>query len=300
MKAAMKEFRKYSWQRKTFTVFNYLLLTVLALICLLPMINILAISLSSSSAVSSGEVRFWPVDFTWESYNFVTEKPEFMTAFWVSVKRVLVGVPVNMILTILTAYPLSRTSKQFRGRTAYIWFFFITMLVSGGLVPYYMTILKVGLIDNFWALILPGAVPVYNVIILMNFFRQLPPEIEEAAIMDGASHLQVLFKIMVPLSLPSIATLTLFCIVNHWNSWFEGLLLMNNPANYPLQSYLQTVVVNRDMSLMSTSDILTLSMVSDRTSKAAQTFVAALPVLIIYPFLQRYFTKGIVLGGVKG
>ena len=151
-----------------------------------------------------------------------------------------------------------------------------------------------------WALILPGAVPVYNVIILMNFFRQLPPEIEEAAIMDGASHLQVLFKIMVPLSLPSIATLTLFCVVNHWNSWFEGLLLMNNPANYPLQSYLQTVVVNRDMSLMSTSDILTLSMVSDRTSKAAQTFVAALPVLVIYPFLQKFFTKGIVLGGVKG
>ncbi len=300
MKEAIKSFKKYSGQRKCFTIFNYILLISLALICLLPMINILAISLSSSAAVSSGEVRFWPVDFTWESYNFVIEKPEFMTAFWVSVKRVLIGVPLNMLLTILTAYPLSRTNKQFRGRTAYTWYFFITLLLSGGLVPYYMTILKVGLIDNFWALILPGAVPVYNVIILMNFFRQLPSEIEEAAIVDGASHLQILFRVLVPLSKPSIATLTLFCIVNHWNSWFEGLLLMNNPVNYPLQSYLQTVVVNRDMSLMSTSDILTLSMVSDRTSKAAQTFVAALPVLIIYPFLQRYFTKGIVLGGVKG
>lgn len=300
MKDALKEFKKYSWQRKTFTIFNYLLLAALAFICLLPIINILAISLSSSSAVSSGEVRFWPVDFTFESYNFVTEKPEFMQSFWISVKRVLVGVPINMLLTILTAYPLSRTSDQFRGRKAYIWFFFITMLFSSGIVPYYMTILKVGLIDNFWALILPTALPVYNVIILMNFFKQLPHEIEEAAIMDGASHLQVLFKIMVPLSLPSIATLTLFCIVNHWNSWFDGILLMNNPSNYPLQSYLQTVVVNRDMSLMSTSDILTLSMVSDRTSKAAQTFVAALPVLIVYPFLQKYFTKGIVLGGVKG
>lgn len=163
-----------------------------------------------------------------------------------------------------------------------------------------MTISKVGLVDSFWALILPGAVPVYNVIILLNFFRNLPGEIEEAARVDGASYLRVLFQIIVPLSLPAIATLTLFCTVNHWNSWFEGLLLMNDPTHYPLQSYLQTVIVNRDMSLMSTTDILTLSEVSDRTSKAAQTFVAAVPMLVIYPFLQKYFTAGITLGGVKG
>ena len=181
-----------------------------------------------------------------------------------------------------------------------MWFFFITMLFSGGLIPYYMTINKLGLIDTFWALILPTAVPVYNVIILLNFFRQLPIEIEEAARVDGASYMRVLFQIVVPLSLPSLATLTLFCIVNHWNSWFEGLLLMNSPTHYPLQSYLQTVIVNRDMSLMSISDILTASVVSDRTSKAAQTFVAALPVLVVYPFLQKYFAAGITLGGVKG
>lgn len=142
--------------------------------------------------------------------------------------------------------------------------------------------------------------PVYNVIILLNFFRNLPGEIEEAARVDGASYLRVLFQIIVPLSLPAIATLTLFCTMNHWNSWFEGLLLMNDPTHYPLQSYLQTVIVNRDMSLMSTTDILTLSEVSDRTSKAAQTFVAAVPMLVIYPFLQKYFTAGITLGGVKG
>lgn len=300
MKKAIKAYRRYSVPHKAFTIFNYMLLAALALICLLPIINILAISFSSSSAASSGQVRFWPVNFTMESYNFVTAKPEFMAAFWISVKRVLIGVPVNMLLTILTAYPLSKSNRQFKGRVIYVWFFFITMLVSGGLIPYYMTISKLGLIDNFWALILPGAVPVYNVIILMNFFRQLPPEIEEAAVMDGASRLQILFRILVPLSLPAIATLTLFCIVTHWNSWFEGLLLMNKPSNYPLQSYLQTVVVNRDMSLMSTSDILTLSTVSDRTSKAAQTFVAALPVLIVYPFLQKYFAKGITVGSVKG
>ena len=136
-------------------------------------------------------------------------------------------------------------------------------------------------------------------IILMNFFRQLPQSVLEAAYIDGASHFRTLFQVVVPMSLPSIATLTLFSFVTHWNSWFDGLLLMNSPANYPLQSYLQTVIVNRDMSLMSTTDILTSSLVSDSTSKAAQTFVAALPVMIIYPFLQKYFAAGIQLGSVK-
>ena len=162
MRENVRAFYYYPWQRKLFVVFNYLFLTCAALICVLPILNILAISLCSSAAAGSGEVRFWPVDFTWKSYNFVTAKPEFMQSFWVSVRRVLVGVPVNMVLTILVAYPLSKTKHQFHARQFYVWFFFITMLFSGGLIPYYMTISKVGLVDSFWALILPGAVPVYN------------------------------------------------------------------------------------------------------------------------------------------
>ena len=276
-----KQFKTYSVGRKIFTVLNYCLMAILALICLIPIINVLATSLSSSAAASSGAVKLWPVDFTLESYRFVTDKPEFMRSFWISVKRVLVGVPVSMLLTILIAYPLSLEGKL-KGRKLYVVFFLITMLFSGGLIPWYMTISKVGLIDNFWALILPSAVSVYNVIILMNFFRQLPQSVLEAAYIDGASHFRTLFQVVVPMSLPSIATLT-----------------MNSPANYPLQSYLQTVIVNRDMSLMSTTDILTSSLVSDSTSKAAQTFVAALPVMIIYPFLQKYFAAGIQLGSVK-
>lgn len=286
--------------RKTFVVFNYAFLTFLAVLCLLPVINILALSLSSSSAAGSGLVKLWPVDFTLESYKFVTEKPEFMQALWISVKRVVAGVPINMLLTILIAYPLSKSKREFRSRNVYVWYFVLTMLFSGGLIPWYMTISKVGLVDSFWALILPNAVSVYNVIILMNFFRQLPREIEEAAFVDGASHWRTLFQIIVPLSMPSIATLTLFCIVSHWNSWFEGLILMNHPANYPLQSYLQTVIVSKDMSLLSSSEIIKMATVSDRTSKAAQTFVAALPILCVYPFLQKYFASGIVVGGVKG
>lgn len=289
-----------SISRRIFIVFNYIFLISVALICLLPMINVLAISFSSSAAVASGTVGFWPVDFTLESYNFVANKPEFFSSLIVSIKRVIVGVPVNMLLTILIAYPLSRDSKVFKGRRFYIWFFVISMLFSGGLIPWYMTIKKTGIIDKFWALVLPGAVPVFNVILLINFFRTLPKEIEEAAYIDGASHWRTLWKICVPLSAPAIATLTLFCIVNHWNSWFEGLILMNNPRNYPLQSYLQTVIVNRDIKLMTSNDIAVLSTVSDRTSKAAQVFLAALPVMLVYPFLQKYFTEGIVMGSVKG
>lgn len=292
--------KKVSFSRRIFIVFNYIILITLAFICLLPLLNIFAISLSSSAAAGSGQVRFLPVELTLKSYEFVLKKSEFWRSFGISVKRVLVGVPINMLLTILMAYPLSKDSKQFRGRKVYVCILVFTMLFSGGLIPWYMTISKLGLIDSFWVLILPNAVSVYNVIILMNFFRQLPNELEEAAFIDGASYLRTLFQIIVPLSKPAIATIALFCIVTHWNSWFDGLLLMNNPNNYPLQSYLQTVIINQDMSLISSSNILVMGEISNRTQKAAQAFVAAVPILAVYPFLQGYFTEGLVVGSVKG
>lgn len=292
--------RKKSIGRRVFEIFNTLFLMFLAAICLLPLLNVLAISLSSSSAAGSGEVSFFPVEFTLKSYEFVLEKSEFWTSFGVSIGRVFVGVPLSLLVTILTAYPLSKTDAQFQGRKVYVAVLVFTMLFSGGLIPWYMTISNLGLIDSFWVLVLPSCVSVYNIIILMNFFRQLPYELEEAAFIDGAGFLRTLVQIVLPLSKPALATITLFCVVTHWNSWFDGLLLMNSPEHYPLQSYLQTVIVNSDTALMSTSDILTLSQVSDRTQKAAQSFVAAVPILCIYPFLQKYFTEGLVVGSVKG
>ncbi|SFB08621.1 putative aldouronate transport system permease protein [Cohnella sp. OV330] len=289
-----------SWERRTFVALNYFLMALVALACLLPIVNVLAISLSSSAAVGSGQVKLWPVGFNLKSYEFVLGKPEFGRAFTVSLLRVAVGVPVNMLLTILVAYPLSKERKDFRFRGPYAWYFVVTILFSGGLIPWYMTIKMTGIVDTFWALILPGAVPVMNVILLLNFFKSLPDEIEEAGLMDGAGRWQALWRIAVPLSAPAIATLTLFCIVNHWNSWFEGLILMNRPEHYPLQSYLQTVIVNRDMSLLSAADVAKWSLISDRTSRAAQVIVALLPVLLVYPFLQKYFAEGIVMGSVKG
>lgn len=152
--------------------------------------------------------------------------------------------------------------------------------------------------DSIWALVLPGALPVYNVILMLNFFRGIPPSLEESAFIDGANHLQTLFKIFVPISKPSIATLTLFAIVGHWNSWFDGLIFMNSPHRYPLSSYLQTIII--PVNVTNIKDLSDLTEISDKTIKSAQIFIGALPILLVYPFLQKYFTKGIVLGAVKG
>jgi putative aldouronate transport system permease protein len=162
-----------------------------------------------------------------------------------------------------------------------------------------MTIRMTGLLDSIWALVLPGAVPVFSVILLLNFFRGLPKEIEESAFMDGAGHWKVLWSIYVPLSMPALATIALFTLVGHWNSWFDGLILMNSPERYPLSSYLQTVVIDKTMTTMKGNDWMSLAQISDRTAKAAQIFLGALPILLVYPLLQKYFVKGIVLGSVK-
>jgi len=291
---------RISKSRILFQVFNYTILVILTLACLLPMVHVLALSFSSSAAASSGKVGLLPVDFTTDSYGYVAAKHEFWRATLVSVKRVLLGMPLQMLMTVLIAYPLSREATSFRSRNIYTWFFIITMLFNGGLIPTYMVIQSVGLIDSIWALIVPGMVPVFHIILLLNFFRSIPRSIEEAAFIDGAGHVRTLFQIYMPLSKPALATLILFCAVNHWNAWFDGLIYMNKTENYPLQSYLQTVIVQRDMAEITTADMFSLKNISDRTNKAAQIFLAVIPILCIYPFLQKYFTTGIVLGSVKG
>lgn len=291
---------KKSKSRIVFEVINYGILTILALLCLFPLINVLAMSFSSSTAVAAGEVALWPVDFNLYAYDYVVGKAEFWKALLKSVQRVLIGVPVNMVVTILLAYPLSKENASLQMRTVYIWIFFFTMLFSGGLIPGYLLIHNLHMMDTIWALVLPTAVPVYNVILMLNFFRGIPRELEEASLIDGANHLQTCFKIYVPCAKPSIATLTLFSFISHWNSWFDGLIFSNFPDSYPLASFLQTVVVQRDMSLLSLDDWQSLSMISDRTVRCAQIFVGIVPIIIVYPFVQKYFVKGMTLGSVKG
>ncbi len=297
---------KTSLSRKVFLVCNHMILIFIALCCILPFINLLAISFSSKSAVTSGQVTFWPVEFTTSAYDFiVTSSSQFFVSLWISCKRVIIGVPVNIALIILTAYPLSKSTKQFRARNVFSWYFVITILFSGGLIPSYMMVRYTGFIGSIWALILPGALSVFNMLVVMNYMRSLPSELEEAAFIDGANHLQTLIQIIIPVSLPTLATVTLFSFVGHWNSWFDGLIYIDRVEKYPLQTYLQTVVIDPETFFRNISDTKSslstmLSMVNARTTNAAQLFLATIPILIVYPFLQRYFTTGLVMGSVKG
>lgn len=285
---------------KTFSVFNIILLSAVALSCVVPFIHIVALSLSDNIAAMSGLVLLVPVNFTVDAYSYVLEQPAFWRAFLVTVERVFVGGGLGIFLTLLLAYPLSKQASRFRFRSAYVWFFFITMLFSGGLVPTYVLISGLGLKNSIWALVLPGAVSVYNILIMLNFYRQLPEELEEAAFMDGAGHFRTLFSIYIPCSLPAIATIALFTIVGHWNAWFDGLIYMSRAENYPLQSYLQTIVTKMDFQNMTTEELKRLNNLNQRSIISAQMIVAMVPILILYPFLQKYFVSGMTLGSVKG
>lgn len=285
--------------RKIFEVFNYTLLTVVTLISLFPLVHMFALSLSSQAAAAAGRVSIFPVDFSLESYKYILEKPEFFRAFGVSVIRVILGTSINLILTILCAYPMSQPDHKFRGRKIYVMMFLITMVFNGGMVPTFLVVKAVGIYDTIWALILPQAVQVFNIILMMNFFRGLPPALSESAFVDGANHFQVMTKIYLPISKPSLATVGLFSMVGHWNSWFDGMLYLKSTEKYPLQTYLRNVINAVDVASISVNTAASVSDISSKTLKAAQIFVAILPILVIYPPLQKYFISGMTLGSVK-
>ncbi|MDI4643698.1 carbohydrate ABC transporter permease [Cohnella hashimotonis] len=276
------------------------LLILIALLCLAPLLHVVALSFSDKAAAAAGNVTFLPVDFTTSSYRLLLKDRLFFASFVTSVERVILGGGLNFMLTLLMAYPLSRDVKQFKLRHLYTWSILFTMLFSGGLIPWYMTVKTVGILDTIWALVLPGAVPVFSVVLLMNFFRSIPRDLDEAGTVDGAGPWYMLFFVYLPISLPAIATVTLFSIVGHWNSFFDGLMLMNKPEHYPLQTYIQQLVVQKMNDAMSDADSRQLlSQISDRTLNAAKIFVSMVPILFVYPFLQRFFVHGIILGSVK-
>lgn len=285
--------------RKIFVWSNIAILSLITLLGVLPFVHLLSVSLSSNTAAMAGEVKLWPVGFTLDAYRYLGQKVEFIRSLGVSVERVVLGTAVNMFLCFISAYPLSKTNAQFRSRTVYVWFFAITMFFGGGLIPTYIIVKETGLLDTIWALILPGALSVWNMVMLLNFFRGLPKEMEEAATIDGASHWSLLWKIYLPISLPAIATIGLFTIVGHWNSWFDGILYMNSPEKYPLQTYLSTLVTSINTQSISLEELKIMENLSEKTLRIAQIFLGALPIMLVYPFLQRFFIKGITVGSVK-
>ena len=290
--------RENNWFNRLFDGFNYLFLTVFALLCLAPMVHIFAVSLSGRAPATGGFVSFFPIDFTLENYQEVMGSQTFLRSLMISVVRVITGTSLSMTLIILTAYPLSKPPRVFKGRIIFIWFFVFAMLFNGGLIPTFFVVRDLGLLNTLGALILPNALPIFLMILMMNFFRAVPKELEESAVIDGASHWRVLWHIYIPLSLPAIATLTLLSAVGHWNAWFDGLIYMTDTANYPMQTFLRTVVVELDLTNVGI-DPRDLQRLSDRAIRGAQIIVATVPILIVYPFLQRYFISGIKLGAVK-
>ena len=283
---------------KTADILIYLTVIFMTMCCLFPLLNMVAISFSDKAAASANMVGLVPVDFTTSAYKTLLGESQFWISFWISIKRVFLGTIINMILTILLAYPLSKSKREFKGHDVYMYIVIFAMLFSGGMIPIYLTIKSYGLLNSIWALILPGAVPVFNVILLMNFFKGVPKSLEEAAAIDGASKLTILLKIYLPISMPALATIILFCIVNHWNDFFSGLVYMNKTSMYPLQTYIQQLSV--DMSQITDPEQLKrFAQVSNKTLDATKIVVSTIPLLIIYPFLQKYFVSGIVIGAVK-
>ena len=294
--------KKTSMGRKVFLAVDVIVILLLCLICMVPLLNLLAYSFSASQPIIENKVFLWPKEFTLKAYQYVLESKEFWSSVSVSVKRVLLGVPLNTLLTILVAYPLSKDERQFKARKYYVAYMLTVMLFNGGLMPTYYIVSKTKLIDTVWALIIPGAVPIFNCIVLMNFFRGIPSELEESAKLDGASQWQILWRIFIPISKPSLATIILFSLINHLNSWFDGLIYSNHTTNYPLQSYLQTLVTSTT-EILAQGDVKAIAKlvdINDTNMKAAQIFISVIPLMLIYPFLQKYFTTGLTMGSVKG
>lgn len=276
----------------------WVVLLLLTISCLLPLLNLVAISLSDNAAASANLVGILPVNLTFSSYEKILEETQLWRSFGISVLRVVLGLMVNMSLLILTAYPLSKSPRIFPRQKIYMNLVLFAMLFSGGLIPTYIVVKELNLVNTIWALILPGAVPLGNAILLMNAFRGVPKSLEEAAMIDGASQWQILLRIFLPVVKPTLAAIVLFTIVGHWNDYFSALVYITKTKNYPLQTYIQQL--NVDVTQVTDPEKLKqLAQVSQRTLNSAKIVVSTLPLLVIYPFMQKYFVAGIVVGSVK-
>lgn len=299
--AGIKEKRKKVWTVPQIILAFVIL--VFSLICLLPFVNVLALSLSSKSAILRGAVSFWPVEFETTAYKVIFNDSSMIRSLFFTIGITLVYTLFSMILTILLAYPL--TKKRLRGRKFFNIMALFTMYFSGGTIPLFLNVVELNIIDTPWALILPGMLSTYNMIILKSFFLSLPNELEEAAIIDGANDFQVLWKVFLPLSLASIATLTLFYAVGKWNSFQDALYYIRTkkefqPLQLKLYNAIQSSAKNAEIQAQEGMGAMELSTKTSESIRPATIIFSTLPILIVYPFVQRYFVAGVTIGAVKG
>lgn len=284
---------------KWFQAINYGFLTLAGLCCLLPLIHLLSVSLSDTHAIMSGKVILWPVGWSLETYRNLLEGTRIVDTFTNSVIITVVGVVLSMAFTIMAAYPLSR--KMFYAKRSLTLVIVFTMLFSGGTIPAFLVMKSLGLINTYWALWLPGLISTYNMLIMRTFFENIPEEIIESAKMDGCGEMRQLLRIVLPLSMPVIATLTLFYAVGYWNSFASVMIYIHDSAKYNLavmvQQMVQSQTLLQEVNNLQPEDV---QQMTPESIKAGALFVMLVPMLVVYPFLQKYFVKGVMIGAIKG
>lgn len=281
-----------------FDVVLVLIMVLLSAIFLYPLLNMLALSFSDSQELKSLPVYLWPKGFSLESYKALLGDSRTLLYYWNTVKYASVGTVIMLLTTSLMAYPLS--IPALRGRRFVSVLLTITMFFGGGLIPYYVTIMQLGMINTFWVMVIPGAISAYNVIVFKTFFMSIPEALRESASLDGAGHVRILFQIVLPLSKAVLATFALFSIVGYWNDYMTALLYLRDDTKYPIQLLMRRLLVLMDYKDASTAQMLKdFQKISTRTTKAAATIITVVPVLCVYPFMQKHFAKGVLVGSIK-
>ncbi|MWV42749.1 ABC transporter permease subunit [Paenibacillus sp. HJL G12] len=285
---------------KIFGIVNNTLLLVILAIVLYPLIFVISASVSNQLVVSSGEMWLFPKQLTFVGYQKVFQNHDILVGYGNTILYAVVGTSINLVMTILAAYPLSRS--KFAGKNVIMFIMVFTMFFSGGMIPTYLIIKKMGMLNTMWSLVIPNAVAVYNIIIMRTFFKEsVPIEVQEAAMIDGCSHTGILLRVMMPLSMPILAVMTLFYCVDHWNSYFSALIYLTDRAKFPLQLFLREILIQNQMDKMAGgATSLSEQIMYGQAVKYAVVVVANLPVFLLYPFLQRYFVQGMTIGAIKG
>lgn len=285
---------------KTFDIINIVLMALFCLMIIYPVWNTVVISLNDATDAMMGGLYWWPRKFSLESYKTVLETPGIFKAFGVTVGKTVIGVITHVLFTAMVAYGLSK--RDLVGRKLYLTVGVITMFFNGGLIPNYLLIRNLGLLDNFMVYIIPALFSFFDLIIFQSFFRELPASLEESAFIDGANEFQIFLKIILPLSMPVMATIALFNGVYQWNDFFTGIIYINNPDLQPIQTFLYKVIVQNSSSQMLSAmpaAVTNLAKTTSESIKLATMVIATLPIVLVYPFLQKYFVKGMLLGSVK-
>lgn len=281
---------------KIFSIVNYTILALVGFIMFYPMFYVFIVSISSAQYINQGMISFLPKGINFEAYERVLQNKDIWVGYKNTILYTVLGTLINVVLTAMCAYPLSR--KEFYGRGPLTVLITLTMFISGGMIPLYLVINNLKIMNTMWAILLPSAISTYNMIVMRTSFSSIPDSLIESAYLDGANDIQILAKIIMPLSKAIIATMVLFYAVSHWNSYFPAMLYLNDKAKYPVQVIMRDIIIESDMS--QAGDMSGMANVAATNYKYAVIIISIVPILMVYPFIQKYFTKGVMVGAVKG